>query len=95
LNVYVPRYDSILAAISVILTLAALQALGWRKAWGRMILLALVVFAVTWISEEIARSYKVQILTIVLFVLGVAQLILLRAAIRREPTLALASPERL
>ncbi|MGO9776781.1 MAG: glycosyltransferase family 87 protein [Terracidiphilus sp.] len=92
LNVYVPRYDSILVAISLILTLAALQALGWRKAWGRMILLALVVFAVAWITEEIARSYKVQILTIVLFVLGVAQLILLRRAIRRQPTLL---PERL
>jgi hypothetical protein len=88
LNVYVPRYDSILAAISLILTLAALQALGWRKEWGRMVWLALIVFAATWITEEIARSYKVQILTIVLFVLGVAQLILLRAAIRREPGLA-------
>jgi hypothetical protein len=88
LNVYVPRYDSILAAISLILTLAALQALGWRKEWGRMVWLALMVFAATWITEEIARSYKVQILTIVLFVLGVAQLILLRAAIRREPGLA-------
>ncbi len=53
-----------------------------------MVWLALMVFAATWITEEIARSYKVQILTIVLFVLGVAQLILLRAAIRREPGLA-------
>jgi hypothetical protein len=95
LNVYIPRYDSILAAISLILTLAALQALGWRKELGRMILLALLVFAATWITEEIARSCKVQILTIVLFVLGVAQLILLRAAIRREPTFVPASPERL
>jgi hypothetical protein len=95
LNVYVPRYDSILAAISLILTLAALQSLGWRKEWGRMVFLALIVFAATWITEEIAKSYKVQILTIVLFVLGVAQLILLRAAIRREPTFVPASPERL
>ena len=95
LNVYVPRYDSILAAISLILTLAALQALGWRKAWGRMVFLALVVFAATWITEEIARSYKVQILTIVLFVLGVAQLVLLRRSIHLNPPLLPASPERL
>jgi hypothetical protein len=95
LNVYVPRYDSILAAISLILTLAALQALGWHKAWGRMVFLALVVFAATWITEEIARSYKVQILTIVLFVLGVAQLVLLRRSIHLNPPLLPASPERL
>jgi hypothetical protein len=102
LNVYVPRYDSILVALSLILTLAALEALGWRQAWRRMVFLALMVFAATWVTPEIAQSYKVQILTIVLFVLGVAQLILLRAAIRREPTLILgpvhttpASPELL
>jgi hypothetical protein len=95
LNVYVPRYDSILAAISVILTLAALQALGWRKEWGRMIFLALVVFAATWITEEIARSSRIQILTILLFVLGVAQLVLLRRAIHLNPLLLPASPERL
>jgi hypothetical protein len=95
LNVYVPRYDSILAAISLILTLAALQALGWRKEWGRMVFLALMVFAATWITEEIARSCKVQILTIVLFVLGVAQLILLRRAIRLNPPLVPSPPERL
>jgi hypothetical protein len=87
LNVYIPRYDSILAAISLILTLAALQTLGWRKEWRRMVFLALMVFAATWITEEIAKNCKVQILTIVLFILGVAQLILLRAAMRREPPL--------
>ena len=95
LNVYVPRYDSILSASSLILTLSALQALGWRKEWGHMIWLALMVFAATWVTEEIAMSCKVQILTIVLFVLGVAQLVLLRAAIRLNLPLVPATPERL
>jgi hypothetical protein len=54
-----------------------------------------MVFAATWITEEIARSCKVQILTIVLFVLGVAQLILLRRAIRLNPPLVPSPPERL
>jgi hypothetical protein len=93
LNVYIPRYDSILVAISLILTLAALQALGWRKEWGRMVFLALMVFAATWITEEIARSYKVQILTIALIVLGVAQLVLLRRAIHLNPPLVPSTPE--
>jgi hypothetical protein len=60
-----------------------------------MVFLALMVFAATWITEEIARSCKVQILTIVLFVLGVAQLILLRRAIRLNPPLVPSPPERL
>jgi len=81
LNVYVPIYDSVLFAIAAILTLCALADLGWHAALRSIVSLAILSFALSWISVGFAKDHQVQLFTLALSVLGVAQLILLRRAI--------------
>ena len=81
LNVYVPIYDSVLFAIAAILTLCALADLGWHAALRSIVCLAILSFALSWISVGFAKDHQVQLFTLALSVLGVAQLILLRRAI--------------
>ena len=82
LNVYYPIYDSILITVALILTLAALRDLEWANATSRIIVLALLVFAVSWFTEPVARRYGIQFLTIALMALAIAQSLLLQRAIR-------------
>lgn len=85
LNVYIPIYDSSLLTIAVILTLGALRDLEWSEAAGWIIFLAVLISAVSGGTEAIARSHGIQPLTILLFLLGMAQLLLLHRAIRKIP----------
>jgi len=85
-NVYVPIYDSVLATIAVILTLGALRDLEWDGATGWIIFLSLLIFAVSWTTEAFAQSHGIQLLSILLAVLGLAQLsILYRVTRQRSP----------
>ncbi len=84
LNIYVPIYDSVLAVIAVILTLGALRELKWRAANEWIVLLAVVTLAVSWKTVSFAEHHHIQLLSIMLFVLGIAQLWLLWRAIERE-----------
>jgi hypothetical protein len=83
LNVYAPIYDSVLVVIAVILMLGALRDLGWRIATEWTILLAVMIFVVSWITEPIAKAYGVQLLTMLLLLLGSVQLVFLHQAIRQ------------
>lgn len=85
LNVYVPIYDSVLAVIAVILTLGALRELRWSRAAEWTTALAVVIFAISWKTESFAAGHKVQLLTLALLVLGVAQLAFLKQALRQQP----------
>jgi hypothetical protein len=86
LNVYVPVWDSILVTTAVILTLGALRALDWNDAASWITLNALLIFAVTWNLAAKGNSHGSQLMTILLFVLGMGQLYLLYRAIRLGST---------
>ncbi|HUY80138.1 MAG TPA: glycosyltransferase family 87 protein [Acidobacteriaceae bacterium] len=83
LNVYVPIYDSVLAVIAVILTLGALRQLKWRIASEWITLLAIITLAVSWKTVSFAKVHHVQLLSIALFLIAVAQLWFLRRAIQQ------------
>lgn len=84
LNVYVPIYDSVLVVIAVALTLGALHELGWGVAAQWTTLLAVIVFAASWKTESFAKTHSVQLLSIALFALGMAQLAFLRSTTRQR-----------
>ena len=73
LNVYVPMYDSALAVVALILTIAALNELELDEAASWILLSAVLILAVSWVTEPIARRSGVQLLTILLFVFGAVQ----------------------
>jgi len=86
LNIYVPMYDSVLLAIAVVLTLGAVKELEWNAATRWMTLLCVSISAVSWVSLEFAKRHDIQFLSIVLAVLGFAQLYLLYRANRWQAT---------
>jgi len=77
LNVYVPVYDSILISIAAVLTLAALNELGWSEASTWCSLLFVVIGAASWGLDVIAFKSGIQFLSILLAGLGIAQLFFL------------------
>jgi hypothetical protein len=85
LNVYVPIYDSVLAVPAVILTLGALRELRWSRTAEWITALAVVTFAISWKTESFAAAHKVQLLTLALLILGAAQLVFLKRALRQQP----------
>jgi hypothetical protein len=89
LNVYVPIYDSVLVVIAVILTVAALKELGWIAANRGVVLLAVVIVAGSWVTSGVAEAHGIQILSILLSILGFAQLYLLhRTTVQSLPEVA-------
>ena len=83
INVYVPIYDSVLITIAVVLTLGALKDLEWRVATGWITFLSLLIFAVSWKTEGLAKSHGIQLLSIFLAALGLGQLFILYRANRQ------------
>jgi hypothetical protein len=77
-NVYYPIYDSIPIVLAVVLTISALRELAWGRALRLVILLAILVFAVSWITEGVAQRFGVQLLTLALMALAIVQTHLLR-----------------
>jgi hypothetical protein len=84
LNLYVPVWDSILVGIALILTFRALRGLGWNVAAKWLIVLAVLMFAVTWNLISKSNRHGSQLLTLLLFLFGVFQLRLLHQMSRRE-----------
>jgi hypothetical protein len=82
LNLYVPVWDAILVAIAIILTLRVLGELGWSVTAGWIRLLALLMFAVTWNVVAVSNRHGTQMMMVLLFMLGVAQLFLLQRVLR-------------
>ena len=86
LNVYVPIYDSVLVTIAFILTLGALRDLGSSTGFGWTVVLAMIIFLVSWKTESFAKAHGVQPLTIALAVLACVQLLFLYRTIgQRTP----------
>ena len=76
-NVYVPIYDSVLVTIAVVLTLGALKDLEWSVATRWITFVSLLIFAVSWKTEDLAKSHGIQLLSIFLAALGLGQLFIL------------------
>ena len=73
LNIYVPIYDSVLLTVALIVMLGALRELKWKVAEGWFVALAILIMAVSWITEPIAQSRGIQLLTVLLFGIGLWQ----------------------
>ena len=73
LNVYVPIYDAVLVAISVVLTLGALKELRRRGEAAWVVALSVAMVATSWETSAIAEKHGVQVLSILLAVLGFGQ----------------------
>jgi hypothetical protein len=84
LNVYVPIYDSILVAPAGALTLGALGEQEWSGATGWFVLLGLLIFGVSAITEGMAQHHGIQPLSVLILLLGVGQGLLLQRMIRRR-----------
>ncbi len=84
INVYVPMYDCVLVVIAVILSFSALKEREWTNGSNWMILLALLIFACSWITEAFARRHGIQIMSVVLVTLGLAQLGSLQSLVYQE-----------
>jgi len=84
-NLYVPIYDSTLVIIALILTVAALRDLGWRREMEWTIFLAVLIFAVSWNTVALAKRFEIQLITIMLVILGLSQSYWLYRVIRLGP----------
>ena len=73
-SIYVPIYDSSLVALAMVWTIGSLAEWVWPSGVQWMVLLAVVTEVASWFTTGFARQYHVQILSIAIFVLGVAQL---------------------
>ena len=82
LNIYVPIYDSVLLTIALIVMLGALRELEWKGSEGWFFSLALLIIAVSWVTEPIAQSKGIQLLTVLLFAIGLWQAAQLHQAMR-------------
>jgi hypothetical protein len=85
LNVYAPIYDSVLVVIAIILMLGALRDLRWGTAAEWTTFVSVITFAVSWVTEPVAKAHGIQLLTVALFILGTMQLLFLYRAEYRRP----------
>ncbi|MEO8657963.1 MAG: glycosyltransferase family 87 protein [Bryobacteraceae bacterium] len=80
LNVYVPRYDSILVALSIIGTSGVWTTFRDTKLSRWFTAIWLLILASSWITEEIALASGIQVLTLLIAALGMVQFSMLRTA---------------
>lgn len=80
LNVYTPLYDSILVVAAAILAVAATRSRDWAG-WNRLAPALLCVYLAPWVAEVSARTFRVQVYTLVLGTFGT--LLMLSGRIRR------------
>ena len=84
LNVYVPLYDAVLVGIAVVLTLGAAKDLEWRAARLWITALSFLMFAISWITCDVAKSYGIQLISVSLAAFGIAQLYMLYCVIQNR-----------
>ncbi len=92
-NVYCPIYDSILIVIAIILALSALAELKWLRAREWVVFQAVLMFAIAWITESVAKRYGVQLLTLALLAFAITLTYLLQRANRAGSATAPATRE--
>jgi Glycosyltransferase family 87 len=82
-NIYTPLYDTILVVPAAVLAVAASREDGWQG-WNRLSSALILVYVTAWIAEFCARTFRVQIYTLVLGTFGM--LLLSEAASRLRNT---------
>ena len=74
LNIYTPFYDTILVVAAGVIAVAAVRARAWRG-WNRLAPALASVYVTPWIAEICARTFRVQIYTVVLGAFGTLLLV--------------------
>jgi hypothetical protein len=82
LNIYVPRYDTVIVVLGALLMVDALLAAGPRGLHGLSQALFALLYVVAWIEPVPLRGGLLQPYTVILAALGFHQLWLARTAIR-------------
>jgi hypothetical protein len=77
LNLYVPMWDAILVIPALLLTLGAMKQLAWGREAGWVLLLGILMVLCTWNMSPTTNRHASQMMTVLLFVLGCLQLVLL------------------
>ncbi|HEX4322248.1 MAG TPA: glycosyltransferase family 87 protein [Acidobacteriaceae bacterium] len=77
LNLYVPVWDSILVVLALLLTLRALNGIGWQGYTQWVIVIALLMLAATWNVIASTNRHGSQLMMLLLFALGILELFLL------------------
>ena len=80
LNVYVPRYDSILVVLSIIGTAGVWRTFRETTLSRWLVVITVAILASSWITEEVALASGVQVLTLLIAALGMVQFSMLRHA---------------
>ena len=74
LSIYTPFYDSILVVPAGVLSVAAVRARAWQG-WNRLGPMLACVYVTPWLAEICARTFNVQIYTLVLGAFGTLLLV--------------------
>ncbi|MGA2218340.1 MAG: glycosyltransferase family 87 protein [Terracidiphilus sp.] len=91
LNVYVPMYDSVLVALAAVLAFGAVKENGWSAAINWVASISVSIFAVSWVSYDIARDRHIQLLSLAIAFFGLVELYILHRMIGRGKQLEPAS----
>lgn len=78
LNVYVPRHDSVIVVLSLIVTAAVLRDLPDRSLSRLFTPLWVTILLLSWITDNVAAATGIQIVTVLFAGLGMLQLAALR-----------------
>jgi hypothetical protein len=73
LNAYVPRHDSILCVLAVVITAGILKDSPARTLYGWFTVLWLLILASSWITDDFAAAHGIQIITLLIAALGMLQ----------------------
>jgi hypothetical protein len=73
LNAYVPRHDSILCVLALVITAGVLKDSPARTLYGWFTVLWLLILASSWITDEFAAAHGIQIITPMFAALGTLQ----------------------
>ena len=77
-NIYYPIYDSILLVPAVVVCLAEIREMQWRRAFRLVVALSIATFAIGWFTESVAKRDGVQLLTLAIMSLAITATYLLQ-----------------
>jgi hypothetical protein len=84
INAYVPRHDSILAVLSIVVTAGLLRYYPSQFIMRGFMPLVFLTLTFSWITDDLAATAGIQIITLLFAGLGTLQLAMLRKAVTRE-----------
>ena len=85
LNVYSPIYEAIFVVLGIVVTAAVLKNLPQVPLHRWFTPLWLLIFASSWITEELAQAWRFQVLTVSLAAFGMLQFAVVRSILPPQP----------